>query len=57
LLALFNTLAEIIGRKDLLWPSHLTIFEKRAYITRTKKCQESSKSKKPSSDDFGRISV
>jgi hypothetical protein len=50
----FNTLAEIIGRLKTYYGLHLTIF--RAYITRTK-CQESSKSKKPSSDDFGRISV
>jgi hypothetical protein len=52
----FNTLAEIIGRLKTYY-GLLNYFEKRAYITRTKKCQESSKSKKMSSDDFGRISV
>jgi hypothetical protein len=41
----FNTLAEIIGRLKTYYGLHLTIFEK-TYITRTKKCQESSKSKK-----------
>jgi hypothetical protein len=32
----FNTLAEIIGRLKTYYGLHLTIFEKGAYITRTK---------------------
>jgi hypothetical protein len=52
----FNTLAEIIGRLKTYYGLHLTIFEKGLHY-KNKKCQESSKSKKPSSDDFGRISV
>jgi hypothetical protein len=39
----FNTLAEIIGRLKTYYG--LQLFFERAYITRTKKCQESSKSK------------
>jgi hypothetical protein len=55
LLALSNTLAEIIGRQRLTMALHLTIFEK-TYITRTKKCQKAAnQSRLP--DDFGRISV
>jgi hypothetical protein len=35
----------------------LNYFLKGPTLQEQKKCQESSKSKKPSSDDFGRISV
>jgi hypothetical protein len=52
----FNTLAEIIGRLKTYYGLHLTIFEKGP-TTRKKNAKKAANQKKPSSDDFGRISV
>jgi hypothetical protein len=49
LLALFNILAEIIGRLKTYYGLHLTIFEKG--ITRTKNAKKAA-NQKAASDDF-----
>jgi hypothetical protein len=51
----FNTLAEIIGRLKTYYG--LLNYLKKGPTLQEQKKKESSKSKKPSSDDFGRISV
>jgi hypothetical protein len=52
----FNTLAEIIGRLKTYY-IHLTIFEKGPTLQEQKNAKKAANQKKPSSDDFGRISV
>jgi hypothetical protein len=51
----FNTLAEIIGRLKTYY-IHLTIFEGPT-LQEQKNAKKAANQKKPSSDDFGRISV
>jgi hypothetical protein len=53
----FNTLAEIIGRLKTYYGLHLTIFEKGPTLQEQKNTKKAANKKKPSSDDFGRISV
>jgi hypothetical protein len=53
----FNTLAEIIGRLKTYYGLHLTIFEKGPTLQEQKMPRKQQIKKKPSSDDFGRISV